>query len=107
MAGTELKDLINERYKSVKEFALLVKIPYTTLDSILKRGVDKTSVVNVVKICKELNIQIDALIEGKVKEVVSSGHHLTRTAVMVGEAYDKTTEKEQSIVRAALDIRAE
>lgn len=61
-----LKDLILERYKSLREFTTIADIPYTTLDSILKRGVGNSSVSNVIKICKKLNISLDELMDGNI-----------------------------------------
>ena len=64
----KLKDLILNRYKSVLEFSNTADIPYTTVKSILSRGVGNASVNNVIKICKTLNISVDALADGKIQE---------------------------------------
>lgn len=63
----KLKDLIIEKYNSVKSFALSIGIPYTTLDSILKRGIDKANVLNIIKICNALGIDVDELSNGQIK----------------------------------------
>ncbi len=55
----ELKKLIIEKYGSIRKFAIKIDIPYTTIDSILKRGIDNSNVSNVIKICKALNISLD------------------------------------------------
>lgn len=60
----KLKDLILKRYHSIREFSISIDIPYTTMDTILKRGIDKSSVSNVIKICKALDISVDALADG-------------------------------------------
>ena len=65
----KLKDLILRRYHSVREFSITTDIPYTTLDSILKRGVGNSSVTNVIKICKTLGISVDALADGEIVPV--------------------------------------
>ena len=44
----ELKELILKRYGSLSEFCKKIDLPWTTLDSILKRGVDKANIRNVV-----------------------------------------------------------
>lgn len=62
----KLKDLILSRYNSVREFTLIIDMPYTTLDSIFRRGVGTSSVANIIKICKELGISADALAEGEI-----------------------------------------
>lgn len=64
----KLKELILERYQSVREFTIQHDIPYTTLDSIFRRGVGNSSVNNVIKICKALGISADALAEGKIEK---------------------------------------
>lgn len=63
----ELKNLILDRYKSLREFAIKIDMPYSTIDTILKRGVDKANVYNIIKICKELNIDAEALGEGRIE----------------------------------------
>ena len=62
----KLKDLILKRYNSIREFSITTDIPYTTLDSILKRGIGNSSVTNVIKICKALGISTDALADGEI-----------------------------------------
>ena len=63
---TKLKVLILTRYKSIREFAVAINIPYSTIDNILKRGIDTTSITNIFKICKKLDISVDALSEGEI-----------------------------------------
>lgn len=62
----ELKNLILSRFKSLREFTIFYNIPYSTLNSILKRGVDNSSVSNVIKICQALSISTDELAEGRI-----------------------------------------
>lgn len=63
MLEDKLKSLIIEKYGSIRQFALKIDIPYTTVDSILKRGIDNSNVGNVIKMCKALNISIDNLLD--------------------------------------------
>ena len=62
----ELKDLILSRYKSVREFSNLIDMPYSTIDSIFKRGVGNASITNIIKICETLQISADDLARGKI-----------------------------------------
>lgn len=64
---SELKELILKEYKSLREFAIKIDMPYSTVDTILKRGVDKANIVNIIRICKELNIDTEALGEGRIE----------------------------------------
>ncbi len=65
MFEERLKNLIIEKYGSVRQFSFKIDVPYTTVDSILKRGIDNSNVGNVIKICKALNISIDTLLDNK------------------------------------------
>lgn len=62
----KLKGLILTRYRSLREFTQTIDMPYQTMDSILKRGVDKASISNIIKICKALDISADELANGHI-----------------------------------------
>lgn len=66
---TQLKELIKQRYESPRQFAIQIGMPYTTLDSILKRGILKSNVLNVITICEALNISADSLAKGRIEEI--------------------------------------
>lgn len=81
---SDLKNLIIERYGTVKAFSQSVGLPNSTLDSIFRRGVLKASVTNIIKICDELGISADGLGEG---EIVARSGSLNRELVLTpGEA---------------------
>lgn len=81
---SDLKNLIVERYGTVKAFSQSVGLPNSTLDSIFRRGILKASVTNIIKICDELGISADGLGEGK---IVSRSGSLNRELVLTpGEA---------------------
>lgn len=56
-----IDQMIEEKFESRRQFAEMVGIPPTTLQSILKRGIGKASVDNVIKICKGLGITVEEL----------------------------------------------
>ncbi len=62
-----LEDLIKKQGYSLKAFAAKCDMPYTTLYGIMKNGVGKATVDNVIIICQNLGITIDEL------EKISSG----------------------------------
>lgn len=64
-----VKELILLRYSTVKDFSKKVGLSYSTVDSILRRGVANSSISNVIKICKELGISVDELADGKIVPV--------------------------------------
>lgn len=62
----ELKELILRKYGSLSEFCKKIDLPWTTLDSILKRGVEKANIKNILKITAELGIDVESLAAGKI-----------------------------------------
>lgn len=74
----QLKKLILSRYRSIREFTIAIDMPYTTIDSIFRRGVGNSSVSNVIKICKALRISADELAEGRIAPIGSRESERTR-----------------------------
>ena len=68
MAEAELKirEMITQKYGSLKKFCEIIDMPWTTLDSILKRGFANSNISNVMKITKELGIDTESLALGKI-----------------------------------------
>ena len=63
---SNLKALIIQEYGSLKKFTEIIDMPWTTLDSILKRGVANSNITNVLKITHELGLDAEALVDGKI-----------------------------------------
>lgn len=63
----KLRHLILSKYKSIREFTIDADIPYTTMDSILRRGIGNSSVDNIIKVCETLGISVDALARGEIQ----------------------------------------
>lgn len=61
-----LKEMIIEKYGSLKKFCDIIGMPWTTLDSILKRGVCNSNITNVMKITNELGINTEKLASGSI-----------------------------------------
>lgn len=51
-----LKALIINEYGSMKKFCETINMPWTTLDSILKRGIANSNILNVLKITRPANM---------------------------------------------------
>ncbi len=60
----ELKRLIIARYGTMTNFTKKVGLSNSTVATIMSRGIDKANVISVIRICKELDISTDALLEG-------------------------------------------
>ena len=63
----ELKQYILTKYKSIRAFTQEAEIPYSTFDTMIKRGISGTGVNTVTKICKTLEIDLKSLADGKIE----------------------------------------
>ncbi|MGL5439990.1 MAG: helix-turn-helix domain-containing protein [Filifactoraceae bacterium] len=70
-----IKQMINDSGMSLKTFAIKADLPYTTLYSMLERGISKASVCNAIKICKVLNISVEQLDD--ISNGIQNHKHLT------------------------------
>ncbi len=52
----KLRNLISDRYPSIRQFALECDIPYSTLMTLLSRDVGGASFDVIIKICKQLDV---------------------------------------------------
>lgn len=62
---SKIKELIISRYGSLKKFSEKINMPWTTLDSILKRGIANSNITNVLKITRELGLDAEKLVDGE------------------------------------------
>ena len=63
----QLKAIILERYKSIRAFTMEIDIPYSTLDTIFKRGIGGAGVSTVIKIFQALDLDIESISKGDLK----------------------------------------
>lgn len=66
MTELKIKEMIINRYGSLKKFCEVIDMPWTTLDSILKRGVANSNISNVMKITRELGVDTESLASGTI-----------------------------------------
>lgn len=64
----DLKYLMEKKSGSVKAFSTEIGLAYTTVRSILERGVFNAKVENVIKICNGLNIRPEDIMDIKKPE---------------------------------------
>ena len=69
-----IKSLIIERYGSLKKFSETINMPWTTLDSILKRGMANSNITNVLKITRELGLDAEIVFSGKQEPTTIAAH---------------------------------
>ena len=66
----QVKDIIIAKYGSLKRFCEEVDMPWSTLDSILKRGFANSNIGNVLKVARELDIEVEPLAFGVLQKRV-------------------------------------
>ena len=64
----QLKNIIKTRYKSVRAFTNQFEIPYTTLDSVFKRGISNSGISTILKIFGSLNLDVESIPTGILTE---------------------------------------
>ena len=62
----QLKQMILNHSGSVNKFASEIGLPYSTVASILNRGVKNANVQNIIKVCQALGISADELANGRI-----------------------------------------
>ena len=91
---SQLKQMIIDKYGSLKKFSDTINMPWTTLDSILKRGIANSNITNILKITKELGLDTEKLVDGELVQNISSP--TTLAAHFDGDEY---TEEELNEIR--------
>lgn len=101
MEGTEnkLKELIISRYGSLKKFCETINMPWTTLDSILKRGIVNSNISNIMKITRELHIDTENLVSGIIVPSTPNKPEETPQTIAAHFDGDEYTEAELDEIR--------
>lgn len=103
---SNLKEMIIDKYGSMKKFSEVINMPWTTLDSILKRGVANSNISNVLKITRELEIDSEKLIDGKIIPTINNNNEPTTLAAHF-DGTEYTEEQLDRIKAFAAFIKAE
>lgn len=62
----QLKDLIIHRYGTMINFSNEIGLANSTMATLMKNGLEKSSLTNIFKICNALGISVDALAIGRI-----------------------------------------
>ncbi len=99
-----IKSLMEKKSGSVKAFSEDIELPYTTVRSILERGIMNAKVENVIKICKGLNIKTEDVLnidDSKAEEFNDYNH----AEVIAAHIDDDATEEEIEEILAYIEMR--
>ena len=118
----KLRELILSRYKSLRDFVQHADMSYSTVDSILRRCIANSSLTNIFKLCKALNISADELAnnmivsnaEVKDDRLSADISELVKIAKMNVQEYESLTldgklitQEELEVILDAIDIGIE
>lgn len=62
----KLKQLILQKYGTMREFSKQIGMSQSTFSTIMSRGIHKASIGNIIKICKALQISADELANNRI-----------------------------------------
>lgn len=63
----QLKQEILSKYKSIRAFTTAISVPYSTLDSALKRGVENAGIATMLKVFGALDLDIESIQDGTLR----------------------------------------
>ena len=90
-----LKKEILHQYKSVRQFAIEMQIPYSTLVTALDRGIEGMAYGTVIRICDKLNLNpvtMKPLTEGTLSEQLMENRVMSYYVRLNQEGKDKILE---------------
>lgn len=103
----ELKSLIINKSKSIRQFSSEVDIPATTIQSILNNGVENAGVKKMTKICNYLGLDIDALADGYIKEKTVSDIPMTVSEINHIKKYRSLSDYDKETVNGLVNRLAD
>ena len=57
-----IRQRILQQYKSIRAFTQAIQVPYSTVDSLLKRGLSGSSAAVALKVCRALDLELEDLL---------------------------------------------
>lgn len=63
----QLKQEILLKYKSIRAFTTSINIPYSTLDSVFKRGIANAGVASMIRVFNALDLDIESVQSGNLQ----------------------------------------
>lgn len=109
MVEADLKQLIIDRFGSLSKFSEVIDMPWTTLDGVIKRGVNKANITSLIKICEGLNIDCESLYYGRLlpKQDMLKEDPLSEKEQMHIKKYRLLSEHGKKMADSFLDMQYE
>lgn len=100
----QLKAVILERYKSIREFSASIGMPYSTIDSVLKRGVTNSGVNTMLKVFKALDLDIESIHDGILRKSSKKSAPSTRDEALLQFFHQLNNEGQERLLETADDM---
>lgn len=97
-----LKNIIDKKFGNVKYFSEKIDLPYTTVRSILQRGILNAKVDNVIKIADGLDMKAEDLLDFNIKDSISSIYNqleAPRKKIVYSCAEDQLREQNSKVIK--------
>lgn len=94
-----VKMLISSSGHTIKSFAASINLPYTTLLSMLNRGLGGASIDNVIRVCKGLSITVEDLQRAEDEKNAPVPFYITDHEKLVLTKY-----RERAEMKPAIDV---
>lgn len=100
----QLKANILNQYKSIRAFTMAIDVPYSTIDTMLKKGIGGAGVNTVLKVCVALGIDVEGLLRGEItkKALTSVAFDYSQHERDLICAYRQASDDDLAVVDAAL-----
>lgn len=82
----KLRNVILDRYRSVRAFCNVHNLPYSTIDNVFKRGVGSVSMSTATQLCSALELDLSAFGKGQI--VGQRGENLLSTDIEEAQLLD-------------------
>ena len=87
----QLKQEILSKYKSIRAFTTAIDIPYSTLDSVFKRGIMNAGISTMVKVFNALDLDIESIQDGEL-------HHRIRPEETISGNIDSILTRDEMML---------
>lgn len=104
----QLKQEILSKYKSIRAFTISIGIPYSTLDSVFKRGIQNAGVCTMIKVFNALGLDIESILDGELRPSTPNvtpiptkgggGRTVNESEYHIVSAYRVASEEDRAII---------
>lgn len=106
----QLKREILARYKSIRAFTSAIDIPYSTLDSVFKRGISNAGVSTMIKVFSALDLDLESITDNTLHSkqvIIKKSSPYSDEAMKLAADYDgHMDDRGREIVRVVADLAA-